>query len=575
MEYNELLAANQKLREAMPPADVQIAVLSNITIDPIKEILEYPLRAQGISADVRIGRFDNIVQDSRACGDCKVVVIFWEIVAIFENLWNKGTPLDDSAEEAITAHLIEEIDLVLNHLAPVPLVLINAFTALPHSACDPRTGRMERACGNLNARLKAAGKANVLVVDTGKVLAQLSLAAALDWRLYYLTRCLYSKAFLAAYVEQIRPALLSLFGKARKALIFDCDNTLWKGIVGEDGLDGIELSAATPAGRVFREVQAIALDLSRQGVLLGLCSKNNPEDVDAVLERHPDMLLRSESLVVKRVNWCDKATNLRAIAAELNIGLDAIAFVDDSPYEISGLQQQLPEIECLQVPTTLFQYPSALRAFTRCFGAGPVTAEDSRRADMYRTEVLRRSAGNDYGSVEDFIRSLGLHLRLHFNARQFVPRVAQLTQKTNQFNLTTIRYSEEEITRVVADQRALVISAEVADRFGDYGLTGVVIVFLDPPARTATIDTFLLSCRVLGRHVETAILDAVIAHLSKAGFSRVLGRYVKTRRNSQVEDYYDRHGFVLTNELPEQKDYLLDVSDYRPANIDYIGVEYA
>jgi FkbH-like protein len=575
MEYNELLAANQKLREAMPPADVHIAVLSNLTIDPIKEILEYPLRAQGIFADVRIGGFDNIVQDSRECGDCKVVVIFWDMVTIFENLWNKGAPLDDAAEEFLTAHLIEEMDLVLNHLASVPLVIFNSFTALPHSAHHPRTDRMERVCGKLNTHLKASSRANVLAIDTDKILAQLSLAAALDWRLYYLTRCLYSKAFLAAYVEHIRPALMSLFGKSKKALIFDCDNTLWKGVVGEDGLDGIELSAATPAGRVFREVQAIAADLARQGVLLGLCSKNNPEDVDAVLERHPDMFLRGESFVIRRVNWCDKATNLRAIASELNIGLDAVVFVDDSPYEISALQQQVPEVECLQVPPNLFQYPSALRAFTRCFGTGPVTAEDSRRGDMYRTEVLRRSAGGNYGSVEEFIRSLGLKIRLHFDARQFLPRVAQLTQKTNQFNLTTIRYSEEEMTRAIADKDTLVISAEVADRFGDYGLTGVVILFLDRPAQTATIGSFLLSCRVLGRQVDTAILDAVISHLSKSGFSRILSRYRKTRRNSQVEDYYERHGFILTNELPEQKDYVLDVINYRPANNDYVGVEYA
>jgi FkbH-like protein len=575
MEYSDLLAANRELKAALSSPEVKIAVLSNITIDPLKEILEYGLRSRGVNAEVWIGAYDNIVQDSARCGDCRAVVLFWELATILDSLPEGRASLTAARQAALVSHLEAQIKLALDQMAGVPLVVFNRFSALPYAAQVVRDGPIQQLCQALNARLDAMARTNLLRVDLDRIFAQTSLGKALDWRLYCLARSLYTKTFLSSYVDQILPSLLPLFGRAKKAVICDCDNTLWKGIVAEDGADKIQMSPATPHGTLFRQVQSMLLELTRAGVLVGLCSKNNPADVEAVVSQHPDMILRNESLAIKKINWEDKASNLRAIAEELNIGLDSIVFVDDSPFEIEGLRGQLPEVECFQVPADLFQYPAALAGFLRGFGSGPVTREDARRVEMYREEALRRESAAAYASTEEFLRSLEVALTLHPDPAGFVPRIAQLTQKTNQFNLTTRRYSEEEIQRAIDDDRRLVVAAEVEDRFGRYGLTGVAIIELDRPDRTATIDTLLLSCRVLGRQVETALLDALIRRLAEGGICRIRARYIRTARNGQVQEYYDRFGFSLERETPEGREYLLSTADYQPPEIDYVKVNYA
>lgn len=575
MEYSELLAVNRRLRDSLPSDAAQLAVLSNITIDPIREFLEYALRSRGVNADVHIGVFDNIVQESARCEKHTVVVVFWEMMTILAGLQSRGETLDDLSMPQLLAQTSAQISLVLENLSRTPLVLFNLFSALPYTYEGIKDARLDRLCRCLNDGLRATARSNVVLVDLDKIFAQVSIPCALDWRLYYTAQSLYSNAFYTAYTAHVLPALLPVFGKAKKALIFDCDNTLWKGIVGEDGAQGITISPQSPQGKVFRDVQMLALEMAGQGVIIGLCSKNNPEDVEAVLESHPDMLLRNRDIAIKRINWRDKHANLRSIAEDLNIGLDAILFVDDSPHEILAIQQQCPEIECFTVPKNLFQYPSALRAFLRCFGTGSLTREDATRTEMYQVEARRKAAAPQHASMEDFIRSLGLKVTLYVNPAQHVARIAQLTQKTNQFNLTTARHVEEEIARAVQSEDTLVVAADVQDRFGHYGLTGVAMASLDQPTKTASIDVLLLSCRVLGRQVEASLLEGLIRLLQAAGIRRILAYYRKTARNSQVEDFYDSFGFTILRQEGGDKDYVLETEGYHSSRAECIGVEYA
>ena len=573
MDFSEILAANQQLKRALPPPDTSIKVLSNITIDPISDLLEYALRSKGISTEVRIGDYDNIVQESSRCGDSKVVIIFWELLPILERLYQQGSVADPEFR-AFEDQLTTDLLFVLDNLKAAPLILLNTFTAFLYTALELQDSALDRLCKRMNAKIEALSRRNVLIVDLHKIFSQVSLAASVDWRLYYLTRCLYSKTFLAAYVEHIQATLLALFGKTKKALIFDCDNTLWKGIVGEDGADRIEMSSDSPYGRVFRDVQSIALEMSRKGILVGLCTRNNPADIDEVLVCHPDMLLK-DSIACKRVNWDDKPSNLRAIAQELNIGIDSLAFVDDSPHEVLAVQQALPEVECLQVPTSLFQYPAVFRAFLRQFTTLALSAEDAGRTEMYRMEAKRRDSANSYHSLDDFVKSLHLGVILHMRPVRFISRLAQLSQKTNQFNLTTIRYSQEEIAQFLESERTIVSGIEVEDRFGNYGLSGLAIVLLDEDLTTADISTLLLSCRVLGRQVEMVILDGLIRHLAAKNVGKIRARYLKTEKNKQVEEYYDRFGFKVVGINAGNKEYELDLQDYRPSEINYITVTYA
>ena len=332
------------------------------------------------------------------------------------------------------------------------------------------------------------------------------------------------------------------------------------------------MSAQTRQGRPFAEVQGIAKALGRDGVVLGLCSKNNPQDVDRVLASHGDMTLRDEDLVVKRINWADKITNLRDIADTLNIGLDSLVFVDDSDFEIGLVREKLPEVATLHVPAARYDYPALMRRLRCLFFTLSRSSEDATKTRMYREEAQRQQAAGGFASFEDYLRSLGLALTLHVNDATLVPRVAQLTQKTNQFNLTTRRYTEADIHRFLADGAHLVLAFRVADRFGDYGITGLAIVEHAPGTQRARIDTLLMSCRVLGRNVERALFDRLVADLAARGARVLEAEYVRTPKNAQVEDLFDRFGLRVTETSDQRKRYQLNLADYAPAGIDYIEV---
>jgi FkbH-like protein len=368
--------------------------------------------------------------------------------------------------------------------------------------------------------------------------------------------------------------LLAANGRGKKVLVFDCDGTLWKGIVGEDGLDGIQIGPGSAPGLVFHEVQSLALGLHKQGVLLGLCSKNNVADVEEVLQHHPGMLLRSQHFAVRRVNWSDKATNLRAIAAELNLGIESLVFVEDSEFEANLVREQLPEVTVLQVPRNIHEYPAMLRRNLGLFYNLSRTEEDRKRARSYAEQAQREEYRQSFAGIDDYLRSLGLAITLYVDAPALVPRVAQLTQKTNQFNLTTRRYTSPEIEQFVACERHIVTAFSVSDRFGDSGVTGAAIIEVDRGAATAQIDTMLLSCRVIGRNVELAFFDVLISQLMSRGIRAVQATYRPTPKNAQVADFYDRLGFTLTRADDTERAYTLDVSRYHRRNIDYIKVNY-
>ena len=573
LTFAELLAANRALERGLTGEHFDILALSNLTIHPAKEILEYELRSQGVPATAHIGNFDNIVQDSTdAVG--KAVLLFWDLANLAEDLHARSESMTAGGQDELFSSTVERIDLVLRNLAHVPLVLMNTFSALPFTMHWPEHSVLDSLAFRLNAMLRKRQESNLRLVDIDKLFVQLSVGRAVNWRTFYNGRALYSVEFYRHYAEFVSPWILSIAGKGKKALLLDCDNTLWGGILGEDGRDGITVGGERWPGPVFAEIQQLAIRLYEQGVLLGLCSKNNAADVDEVLAVHDDMRIRELHLAVKRVNWDAKTDNLSSIAEELNIGRDALLFLDDSAYEVELVRNQLPEIEAWQVPEALQSYPQQFRRLMARFASLTRSAEDAQRGEQYREEQRRREERNEHRSIEDFLASLGLEMTIYKDDPALVPRLAQMTQKTNQFNLTTRRYTEGDILRFIEAENVLVFAFSVRDRFGDSGVTGMAVLTLQ--TGRAEIDTFLMSCRVIGRKLEFALMDQVTETLKELSIPELHASFHPTSKNAQVQEFYEHCGFNLLENMPEgDKYYTLKIDRYSPVKSPYIRIHNA
>jgi len=301
VKYSEIIKLNNLLEGEISGPEYRIAILSNIMVHQSKDICEYLLRVESVNANVVLGEYDNIVQDSIKFQNVDAVIIFWEVFNFIDGLQYKVDSLSESEFKNIAGKVKNEIDLVLDNLRSNALVLINRFSLLAFNRNQLSTNRLDQLAEMLNRYIEEKRNSNVKLIDVDNVISHLSVDASVDLRHYYSSKTLYSIDFYRKYFEHIKSIFLYENGKTKKALIFDCDNTLWKGVLGEDGFDGI---------KIFQEVQFLALSLAKKGVVLGLCSKNNFDDVDNVLDNHPDMILRNDNIVVKKINWNNKVSNL-------------------------------------------------------------------------------------------------------------------------------------------------------------------------------------------------------------------------------------------------------------------------
>ncbi len=360
-------------------------------------------------------------------------------------------------------------------------------------------------------------------------------------------------------------------GKLKKAIIFDCDNTLWKGIIGEDGIENIDMSASSKFGIFYYKVQQLAVYLSKKGVLIGLCSKNNEQDVLDVFRNHQNMILKEEHIVIRKINWIDKANNLRAIANELNVGIDSLVFVDDSNFEINLIKEQLPEVLTIQVPTNIADYPNEL--IKNCYKYFNLVSnnDDAKKTEMYKQQFERENSKDTFSTIDEYLSSLKIELKIIKNDKTYIPRISQLSQKTNQFNLTTKRYTEIQIENFIETDH--VYAMFVNDKFGENGLTGICIVKTDEHnSKLAVIDTFLMSCRIIGRNIEFAFLNHIIQDLLLVGYESVIAEYIPTKKNAQVEDFYENAGLIFVLKREQNKEYSLNITNFELKIIGYIKI---
>ncbi|MGH7579953.1 MAG: HAD-IIIC family phosphatase, partial [Gemmatimonadales bacterium] len=346
---------------------------------------------------------------------------------------------------------------------------------------------------------------------------------------------------MAAVATRYSGFALAALGKATKCIVLDLDNTLWGGVLGEDGPAGIALGPQWP-GSEFVDFQRELLDLQRQGILLALCSKNNEAEVLEVLRTHPSMLIREAHLAASRINWEDKATNIRSLAQELNIGVDHMLLIDDSPHERAWVRDQIPQLRVPDLPTDPSQYANWVGSLPSLIVLRQ-TAEDQQRTRQYQESRTREVYRGSVGSLEDFLRGLGLRVEIGLVGEETMGRVVQLLAKTNQFNLTTRRHDESTIRRQVTEGGWRVYTLRVADRFGDFGLTGIAIV--ESSADAWHVESFLLSCRVIGKSVETALLARIAEDARAAGAAMLSADFIDSGRNQVASTFLSRHGFTV------------------------------
>ncbi|HEY8287689.1 MAG TPA: HAD-IIIC family phosphatase [Acetobacteraceae bacterium] len=353
-------------------------------------------------------------------------------------------------------------------------------------------------------------------------------------------------------------------GRSFKCLVLDLDNTLWGGVIGDDGMEGIALGQGSALGEAYVAFQDYARELARRGVILAVCSKNDEANALEPFEQHPDMVLRRADISSFVANWSDKAANIRAIAQELNIGLDALVFVDDNPFERNLVRQELPMVAVPEVSDDPTGYPVAL-ADAGYFEALSVTDEDRERTAQYQGNKARDALKSSVTDLPAYLRGLEMQLVWKRFDRIGQQRIVQLINKSNQFNLTTRRYTDEDVLAVMEDQDAFGLQLRLLDRFGDNGVIAI-IVGRRQPDNDLLIDTWLMSCRVLGRQVEPTTLNLIAQEAAKLGARRLVGEYIPTKKNGMVKGHYTRLGFTLmeTDENGASRA-VLDLRGYRPA----------
>ncbi|HWD57463.1 MAG TPA: HAD-IIIC family phosphatase [Stellaceae bacterium] len=437
-------------------------------------------------------------------------------------------------------------------------------------------GSRAQFVARLNARLRAMADTegvDLLALDARA--ARDGIAAWHNPELWHRAKQDVSPAAAPMYGELVMRLVGAHRGRSYKALVLDLDNTIWGGVVGDDGVEGLVLGQGSALGEAFVEFQDYARELSRRGVILAACSKNDEANALEPFDRHPEMVLRRGDIASFVANWADKPSNIRAIAQELNIGLDALVFVDDNPFERDLVRRELPMVAVPEISDDPTSYPQTL-ADAGYFEAVAITEEDRARSGQYQSNRERdalKASATDLGS---YLRGLEMRLTWRRFDRVGLSRIVQLINKTNQFNLTTRRYSEGDVLAVMADKDAFGVQLRLIDRFGDNGIIAIVIGRLDADSDRGAdlvIDTWLMSCRVLGRQVEPTTLNLVAALGAGLGARRLVGEYIPTAKNGMVKNHYTKLGFTPCGEGPDgATGHVLDLAGFRPRDT-FVTVE--
>ena len=537
----------------------RVAVLSNYTFDTVLPLIFGEMSYYDLSPTSYVSDFDSIP----------------------ENVFNPSGPLyEEEFDYFILSHWLESLSTVLSKKfltsSPEEIEIeieriVNYFSSIVSGIRKKSTGvillnnfplpefttlgilDIQNEMSHTNAIVKlnqeiasvASSYSGVYVVDYFSLFARLGFENCVDEKFWQMARAPIGKKALLPLAQEYGKFFRALTGKSKKCIVLDCDNTLWGGVIGEDGLSGIKLGNTHP-GQSFSDLQQEILNLYNRGVLIALCSKNNEEDVLEVFEKHPDMLIKKEHVTTYQINWEDKATNIKRIATDLNIGLDSLVFIDDSPFECNLVKEQLPAVAVIELTKSAPLMKKQIQELAY-FDSLAFSTEDKKRNEMYASDQNRKQLLSESNSLEEYLKGLDLAVTIAEVGTDEIPRASQLTQKTNQFNLTTKRYSVADIEKFVSSKDHDVLFMRLADKVSDLGIIGVAII--EYGDTQAHLDSLLMSCRALGRGAETAFLSSIVSKVKERKVNKLSGEYIKTAKNAQVADLYLKNGFKESEKI--------------------------
>ncbi|HEX8594780.1 MAG TPA: HAD-IIIC family phosphatase [Pseudomonas sp.] len=538
-----------------PLTQIRLGILGNGTQDFVVPAIVASAARHGLALEIVKGEYDQILQDAND-EDSAINTLRPHAVLIavdYRALPWQTTPGDEGTAMA-------NVEMAMNYLQSVRtavhrnsagLCILQTLAAPPESlfgSYDRRVpGTMLWLIDELNRRIvDSLSKSEDLLLDVAHLAAIVGLDAwhsPVEWNMAKLP---FGSEFLPLYADHLARVLAALRGRSRRCLILDLDNTVWGGIIGDDGLEGIKIAQGDAVGEAHLAVQRMALVLRERGIVLAVSSKNTDEIARRPFQEHPEMLLREEHFAVFQANWRDKATNIKAIAEELSLGLDAMVFLDDNPVERGLIRQILPQVAVPEVDDDPASYARTLAA-AGYFETVAFSEEDRKRATHYQENARRITLQQQAGDVDAYLASLDMEIVFKPFDAMGRSRIAQLINKSNQYNLTTRRYTEADVLEAQSAPDMFTRQVRLIDRFGDNGMISVVICKLSEPA-TWKIDTWLMSCRVLGRRVEDSVLCEIINHARNHGITRLVGEFIPTDRNMMVQKHYQKLGFELVTQ---------------------------
>jgi FkbH-like protein len=550
-----MVKARAQGKSLSPLKPFRLAVLSNSTIDLVVPALVASAARHGIDLEIVQPSYDQVAQEALT-PDSKVNSSKPD--AVLFALDHRALPLKLSLGDSETSIATQQGAIgylqALRHgiKANSNAVCIFQTFAVPP---DSLFGSLDRSLpGTLRSLLDAVNRELAeFVLGSGDVLLDVAgLAETVglaDWHnplLWNMAKFSFSDELIPLYADHVARTIAAIRGKSGKVLILDLDNTLWGGVIGDDGLEGIQIAQGDARGEAHLTVQRLALDLRKRGIVLAVSSKNTDEVAREPFEKHPEMLLKLEHIAVFQANWNDKATNIQAIAEELSLGLDSMVFLDDNPVERGLVRELLPQVAVPELPEDPAYYARTLMA-GGYFEAVTFAAEDLKRAGFYQDNAKRASLQKQVGGLDAYLASLDMTITFQPFDATGRARIVQLINKSNQYNLTTRRYSDPEVAAAENDPEVFTLQVRLVDVFGDNGMISVVIC---RPGKTGEweIDTWLMSCRVLGRRVEHMVLREILDHARAAGVHKLLGTYRPTDRNKLVVDHYEKLGFTKVEE---------------------------
>ena len=550
---SEYISLSKNIDDLKFDKKLKVAILSSFTLNGLSEILHVKSSDLGIRYQSYLGGYNQYNQellDSQSeyyKFSPDVTFLILDIRNFLGENYHFPYNISDNERKLLVSEKIKQIENIIkcfekNLNSKLIITNFNIPSYSPNGITETKSDfGFHEMIEELNSSLRNISKthSSVYVYDFNHFVSKYGEKNIFDYRQFHVGDIQIALNFIPSFAYDLMSYIKPITGTNKKCIVLDLDNTLWGGIIGEDGFDGIELGHSSN-GKAFVDFQKELLSLWNHGIILAINSKNNFDDAMKVINEHPNMILRKKNFASIQINWDDKAQNLKQIAEEINIGLNSIAFFDDDKINRERIKQEFPEVLTIEIPDDPSQFSSILKNLND-FNVLQRTDEDIKRGQMYAQQRERKELEKSISNLDDFLEQLDIKVKMKNSNEFLIPRISQLTLKTNQFNLTTRRYQEEEIRNFTNDHKFIVGCAQVLDKFGDNGITGVYII--NKQDKIWSIDTFLLSCRIMGRGVENGILSQILIDAKHNGVEEIRANFIPTQKNKPAENFLPDFGF--------------------------------